>query len=332
MHNNFVQKTIIFHLKLKEILIMRKYLVLLGMVALMTTNMYAQLLYPPIVQGKLDPLDPNGDIFSDDVLYCHLTINNRKLSDTVNCGIHLAPVDTIRALGEYSAQLRFRSIIQYNGIIDARDTGNKSGYAVSNYAAKDTIRLDTTVMSEGFHCWLSIHFFQDGSDSISRYDAFIQKDGSAKLDTIVVDAGFRNNPRPVPYLRIWSLIPFEFKNTNLVLTNEQLGATVGVIPTSVKDINLSPAKFNLSQSFPNPFNPETRIQFSLLEKGKVQLNVYNMLGQVVAVLVNGELSAGTKEVVWNGTDQNGRSVTSGVYFYRLETPQGAITKKMTLVK
>jgi hypothetical protein len=156
-------------------------------------------------------------------------------------------------------------------------------------------------------------------------------DGATEIDTIAIGANFRNQPNPA-FLRIWSLISYENRNPQLNCTNVGLVDNLGDIITSVKDVNLSPAKFSLSQSFPNPFNPETRIQFSLPEKGYVRLNVYNMLGQLVAVLVNEELSAGTKEVVWNSKDQNGHGVTSGVYFYRLETPQGAITKKMTLVK
>jgi hypothetical protein len=169
-------------------------------------------------------------------------------------------------------------------------------------------------------------------DGASKYDVFIKKDGASETDTIGIGCGFRNNPNPAA-LKIWSLINFENRNPQLNVTNVGLVDNVGdILSTSVENINLSPTKFALSQNYPNPFNPETRIQFGLPERGYVRLNVYNMLGQVVAVLVNGELTAGTKEVVWNGMDQNGRNVTSGVYFYKLETPQGAVTKKMTLVK
>jgi hypothetical protein len=308
---------------------MKKYFILLGMVALMIVGMNAQLL-----TIKQDNIISGSDLQFDAVFYLHLTITSAHIPDTLNMGIHLAPTDSIRAYGDYSAQLRCRSKA-YNvsaGFFDARDQGNKTGIAVSSYAIVDTVRLDTMAAVQGFHCWFNIKFWGPGSDSVSRYDVFLKRDGSSKLDTIVIGAGFRNNPKPAS-LKIWSLMAFENKNPNLDATNANIVDNVGDIPgTGVENINLSPTKFALGQNYPNPFNPETRIQFGLPERGYVRLNVYNMLGQVVSVLVNGELPAGTKEVVWNGMDQNGRSVTSGVYFYKLETPQGAMTKKMTLVK
>jgi hypothetical protein len=319
-----------YHLESKEIFIMRKYFILLGMVALMTANMYAQ--YPPTKQG---PIVEGADLTFDAVLYLHLTITNRIISDTLNFGIHLSPVDTIRAYADYSTQLRFRSRVKYNmGWFDVRDQGNLSTFkpSVGNQACVDTVRVDTLATVEGFHVWFSVHFMEGATD-ISRYDVFIKKDGSSKIDTIGMDCAFRNNIKP-PALRIWSLVVFELTNPNVDVTNPGIVDNVGDIPggQSVENINLAPAKFALRQNYPNPFNPETRIQFGLPERGYVRLSVYNMLGQVVSVLVNGELPAGTKEVVWNGMDQSGRSVTSGVYFYKLETPQGAVTKKMTLVK
>jgi hypothetical protein len=272
----------------------------------------------------------------DAVFYVHLTITTASFPDTLNFGVHLSPVDTIRAYGDYSAQLRYRSRAKYNAnYFDARDQGNKATYKPSfgNQACVDTVRIDTNAVVQGFHCWFNIKFWGPGSDSLSRYDVFVKKDQSSEIDTIGIGCAFRNNPKP-PSLRIWSIIMFEATNPNLDITNPAIVDNVGEVPggEGVQNINLSPTEYNLSQNYPNPFNPETRIQFGLPERGYVRLNVYNMLGQVVAVLVNGELPAGTKEVIWNGKDQNGRSVTSGVYFYRLETPQGAIAKKLTLVK
>jgi hypothetical protein len=166
----------------------------------------------------------------------------------------------------------------------------------------DTVRIDTNAAVVGYHGWFNLHLV----DGASKYDVFIKKDGASEIDTIGIGCGFRNNPNPAA-LKIWSLINFEFRNPQLDVTNVGLVDNVGDIPggQGVENINLLPAKFALGQNYPNPFNPETRIQFGLPERGYVRLNVYNMLGQVVAVLVNDELPAGTKEVVWNGMDQNG---------------------------
>ncbi|MBU0983975.1 MAG: T9SS type A sorting domain-containing protein [candidate division Zixibacteria bacterium] len=98
------------------------------------------------------------------------------------------------------------------------------------------------------------------------------------------------------------------------------------------DTVVLPTRFALEQNYPNPFNPETRIEFSLPEASAVTLAVYNVLGQQVRTLASGDLPAGTHSVVWNGTDDYGRSVASGVYLYRLETGASVVTKKMMLLK
>ena len=306
---------------------MRKYFILLGIVILMTASLDAQYFM------KEAPLVPGGTLTFDAILYFHFTIQNSAWSDSINWGLHLIPTDSLRVTGDYSCQLRYRSRIRYGAnYFDARDQLNKTGMAVSSYACIDTVRLDTTAGKlVGYNVWLNIKLWKAGSDSVSRYDVFLKKDGSSKLDTITIGASFRNNPKP-PFLANWTSTSYDVLLHNISVTSYSLVDNIGDIPTSVKDVSLSPTQFALGQNYPNPFNPETRIQFGLPARGYVRLSVYNMLGQVVSVLVNGELPAGTKEVVWNGMDQNGRSMTSGVYFYKLETRQGAVTKKMLLVK
>jgi 5'-nucleotidase/UDP-sugar diphosphatase len=93
-----------------------------------------------------------------------------------------------------------------------------------------------------------------------------------------------------------------------------------------------PQAFELYQNFPNPFNPETQISYSLPEDGQVRLAIYNVLGQQVKVLVDEYQSAGTKTVVWDGRNQNGEQVSSGIYFYKLQAGEVVQTKKMSLMK
>ena len=86
-------------------------------------------------------------------------------------------------------------------------------------------------------------------------------------------------------------------------------------------------------NFPNPFNPSTTIQFELgKDFGQVSLVVYNLLGQQVKVLKNGSLKQGYYDVVWDGKNENGNYVSSGVYFYRLSTEGFSQTKKMIMLK
>jgi hypothetical protein len=93
-----------------------------------------------------------------------------------------------------------------------------------------------------------------------------------------------------------------------------------------------PECFSLSQNYPNPFNPQTRISYSLPQDAHVCLSVYNILGQKVKILLDKHQSAGVQTVSWNGTDDKGNQVSSGVYFYKLSAGEFSDMKKMLLVK
>jgi len=93
-----------------------------------------------------------------------------------------------------------------------------------------------------------------------------------------------------------------------------------------------PAGFQLKGNYPNPFNPETVIKFSLPQDSRVILRVYNILGQVVTTLVDESLPAGEHAVVWNGKNAQGVEVASGVYFYRLKAGDFESIQKMTLLR
>ncbi len=90
--------------------------------------------------------------------------------------------------------------------------------------------------------------------------------------------------------------------------------------------------FELQQNYPNPFNPSTTIEYELPKSGLVQLTIYNSVGQKVRTLVNVRQSAGRYQVVWNGCDQTGRQVGSGVYFCRLQYKNQCKTRKMLLLR
>jgi hypothetical protein len=90
--------------------------------------------------------------------------------------------------------------------------------------------------------------------------------------------------------------------------------------------------FSLEKNFPNPFNPDTEIKFSLAEASQVSLNVYNILGQVVRTLVDEELPAGPHSVTWDGKNGQGSDVASGVYFYRMKAGNFESTERMTLLR
>jgi uncharacterized protein YoaH (UPF0181 family) len=87
-----------------------------------------------------------------------------------------------------------------------------------------------------------------------------------------------------------------------------------------------------TQNFPNPFNPQTEIAYSLPGDCYVKLTIYNIQGQKVKQLVDEYQSAGTKKVVWDGCDESGEEVASGIYFYRIEAGPNTETNRMALLK
>lgn len=94
----------------------------------------------------------------------------------------------------------------------------------------------------------------------------------------------------------------------------------------------TPDVFELHQNYPNPFNPETHIRFSLAHKVKVKLEIFNVLGQRVKTLVDNDMAPGKHEMLWNGRNDAGNRVSSGIYFYRIEAGGYVKSRKMILLR
>ncbi|HEX9615046.1 MAG TPA: T9SS type A sorting domain-containing protein, partial [Bacteroidota bacterium] len=93
-----------------------------------------------------------------------------------------------------------------------------------------------------------------------------------------------------------------------------------------------PTSFDLKQNFPNPFNPSTMIQYALPVTGPVKVEVFNILGQKIATLVDRIQTAGSWQVEWTGRDDMNRVVATGIYLYRISSPSFTMTKKMVFMK
>ncbi len=110
----------------------------------------------------------------------------------------------------------------------------------------------------------------------------------------------------------------KIRNLSLVASSE---------PTDVTDKSNVDLGFNLSQNYPNPFNPSSKIGFSIPKFGKVKLNIYNVLGEIVTELVNEYLDAGFHQYEFNGSN-----LTTGIYFYKIQSGSFTDIKKMILIK
>ena len=113
-------------------------------------------------------------------------------------------------------------------------------------------------------------------------------------------------------------------------SQSDMGAIPYTGPVSVTDGR--PVRFALGLNLPNPFNPVTTIPYVIAEAGLVTLSVYNLQGQLVRTLVQDVVQPGEHHAVWDGRDFAGRQAASGVYVYRLTAPEGALTRRMLLVR
>jgi hypothetical protein len=110
----------------------------------------------------------------------------------------------------------------------------------------------------------------------------------------------------------------------------ELAALGASIVVSIERGLAMPTQFALRQNYPNPFNPQTAIAYSLPQEGNVRLVIYNMLGQMVRKLVDENQAAGHKRILWDGNNEFGVRVSSGVYFYRIEFGKQKLIGKMIL--
>jgi hypothetical protein len=106
------------------------------------------------------------------------------------------------------------------------------------------------------------------------------------------------------------------------------------VPTAVDEPDPAslPTSYDLAQNYPNPFNPSTTIEYDLPTLSRVKIEILNVLGQRVRLLVDREEPAGSYRVIWDGTDDRGQPVSTGVYFCRIETEDYLASRKMLLLK
>lgn len=185
---------------------------------------------------------------------------------------------------------------------DSGDTWRVVGNEYVTIKAKVTLFFVTYMFGQ----WLygkKIDFADSASGLYLNTFYLVEKFGIAREDA---------DPDPVYYLR------------GAIIN----GVKYGIVTSISESINASnPFNCILHQNYPNPFNPTTNIKYELLKNAKVELNVYNLLGQKVRTLVNEFQMKGEYTIIFNSD-----RLSNGVYVYRLKTSEGVLTRKMLLVK
>lgn len=130
-------------------------------------------------------------------------------------------------------------------------------------------------------------------------------------------------------ISVWQECTMQYK-AGVVITTIEKSGTYALVYDSEAEV--LPTEFVLNQNYPNPFNPTTTIRYDIAVSGQVSLIVYNLLGQKVRTLINGYAPQGTYRLQWDGNNDMGQRVSSGVYLYRLESGGKRFTKRMMFLK
>ena len=139
----------------------------------------------------------------------------------------------------------------------------------------------------------------------------------------------------------WNFLSEARLNSNGNISIKMSNNTTGIVaadafriiykgPVTSVNENITPKDFNLYQNYPNPFNAQTTIRFDLKSQSKVQLRIFNSVGELVETLVEQELGIGTHEVIFNTNTKS--HLASGIYYYNLQTDKSSQTKGMILIK
>ncbi len=133
----------------------------------------------------------------------------------------------------------------------------------------------------------------------------------------------------------WGVYPFA--PSGLIYVSDIQGGLYifevqGLIDSVISDNELHPGSIVLFENYPNPFNPATLISYHVRERQHIKLNIYNTLGQKIRTLVNEEKTVGRDQITWDGSNDSGTKVPTGIYFYNLKTDDFSATKRMLLLK
>jgi hypothetical protein len=220
-----------------------------------------------------------------------------------------------------------------------------SAYEISDFATNNGLRIEALFSPTRQNYWRRS---QSPGNGQALYDLMKENNPGSPADTADYHFYLGSGPynvqsgEEIPLL--YSLQPLENglskSNLNEILPlkiaefsrGRKLASLEEAIETAeTLDVNV-PASYELFQNHPNPFNPSTQITFQLPQSETVRLEIFNALGQVVKRLLDESLPAGRYRVTWNGNDQQGRPVSSGIYIYRLSTRQFQEQKKMLLIR
>jgi hypothetical protein len=197
------------------------------------------------------------------------------------------------------------------------------GFSVDNLVPAAPANLTATPMDPDIQlAW------DESPDADFDYFSIWRREENSESTEIgtTTDHQFADTP-PASGTWYYRVVAYDF-NGNQGEFSEEVNAAV----TGIEDASVLPKEFALYQNYPNPFNPETKIAFDLPARVDVSLTIYNMLGQKVKTLVNEPRPAGAYTILWDGSNNQGIKVASGIYVYTIRAGDFVQSRKMTFMK
>ena len=263
--------------------------------------------YPAFLLVDIFFPNPSGPCGPDQPLY----VDEFKIHVSVDDGATWALVDSTMETGlwywasyMYNLTQHIDDATSFKVAFQYHDCGGEWGYGVA---------IDNVAIKEGDDfTWLTVSPYKGTSVAIGNLN-----------DSISVQIGVYGTDDNFTIAE------------DIVIASDysELTVQIGVgVEVAIDESGLTPFEFALHQNYPNPFNPETNIQFDVAENSDVNVSIFNIMGQKVATLVNGNMDAGIYHIKWNGLSDKGITLPSGMYFYKMKSSEYQSVKKLVLVK
>ena len=215
-----------------------------------------------------------------------------------------------------------------------------ASHAISSLRGVIRYVLDDPRGIDPFFLYTHLEFYINGGDASRQNPITAGKQLSSlgivpqpdtwQLVSIPISEVPVNQEGRIVSIRIYGAMKEAFYLDNIRLVTQEIEE----ISTAVDESEemAIPSGYSLSQNYPNPFNPQTVIRYDLPLQSHINMSVHNIMGQKVAILADREIEAGSYSIVWDGKDDNQKSLSSGVYFYRMVTDEFVQTRKLLLLR
>jgi len=246
---------------------------------------------------------------------------------------------TVSATGSLAGQLYTGALAEPIEVIDEPiTTGLVISMTMVKYSVSGTVHKLGGDLAVGYSVRLVMPG-EDNDDDIPGATVITSATGTFTITQVLAGSYYLEISGDSDFLSS-NTVKLYYEENDLIVVPDADSDTGDVVLGSITltevlsdlDAILDPEVTALRSNYPNPFNPSTTIAFDIAQPGQVNIEIYNIKGQRVKTLVNGSFGIGRYSIVWNGDDNSGRNVGSGVYFYRMTTAEYRSVKKMLLMK